>query len=167
MIIADAGGPKPEIRLAFGFLVAVKEDLFAGFCLVIPILAASDGVLTASAEPDVVGVRTVFGRRGLVVFLDPALDLGKQRFLKVRCRSKHGFGVVVFSIEIGFDLRIQLGRVSHDFHPVVHPQPAVIIMARIAMMGFAAGHFFGARRGGGFAEVKHAAGWLHLKGDRE
>ena len=72
-------GAEPKERFAARERVAVKKELFSAAVARFP---AKQRMLPALAIAHVISIRPIGVRHGGIVFLDPALHLGKQRFLQ-------------------------------------------------------------------------------------
>ncbi len=112
--------------------VAIEHDLdFAA----ITRRAAEQLMLSALAEFSQIGKRSIRRRHAGIVFLDPPAHFRNQLLLQGRGMAEQALGVVVFSLQIFSDIRVENRGIAQHVLPLGVLQPCVIVRPRDAVRG--------------------------------
>ena len=134
----------PEIGLAFGFVIAVKDDLLRA-----SVAGRSEitRLLAAKLEGRSIGIRPVLHRHGAVVFLDSPFHFRKERLSQLGRIVHEGRLIGVLGFQVGADCRIEGCRIPEDLLPVLRPQPRIFVDARDVVPRIGVRPALGLRRG--------------------
>ena len=124
MVGRMARGAEPKERFAARERIAIKEELFSPAVARFP---AKQRMLPVLAIAHIIGKRPIGVGHGGIVFLDPALHFGKQRFLQGGIVGEGVLAIIVFCLQVSADRRIELLRIAHHLPPIRVFEPSELI----------------------------------------
>ena len=84
-------------------------------------------MLPVLAIAHIISIWPIVVRHGGIVFFDPPLHFGKQRFLQGRIVGEGVLAIIVFCLQVSADRRIELLRIAHHLPPVRGFEPSELI----------------------------------------